>query len=143
MPLSRTISTISSCWRDRWPASGCSGGRGGATTARGDEELYNRYRMRIEAEGPIVLSPEESRHVSARRLRVGDALVAFDGRGKLGKARLESASKREAVVCVEEIREQPRGDSGFPRVDAALFLIRTYLRRYAHLRPRRRAAARR
>lgn len=71
------------------------------------------YADLLPDEGPLALSPEESRHVSARRLRVGDALVAFDGRGKLGKARLESASKREAVVCVEEIREQPRGDAGF------------------------------
>ena len=67
----------------------------------------------LEAEGPIVLSPEESRHVTARRLRVGDALVAFDGRGKLGTARLESTTKREAVVFVEEIREQPSIDSAF------------------------------
>jgi len=63
--------------------------------------------------GGIVLSPDEARHVATRRLQVGDALVLFDGRGRVAEARLASITRRETRVEVEEIRERPRLDAGF------------------------------
>lgn len=54
----------------------------------------------LEKSGSLVLSPDEARHISARRLRVGDALVVFDGRGRWAEARLESVEKRAAVIEV-------------------------------------------
>jgi 16S rRNA (uracil1498-N3)-methyltransferase len=37
----------------------------------------------------VTLAPDESRHVSARRLRIGDEVVAFDGRGRTADASVE------------------------------------------------------
>jgi len=39
------------------------------------------YAESLPDEGEVVLSAEEARHVSARRLKVGDKLVVFDGAG--------------------------------------------------------------
>ncbi|MFP6655652.1 MAG: RsmE family RNA methyltransferase [Myxococcota bacterium] len=60
----------------------------------------------FEASNPLVLSSDETRHLSARRLRVGDALVVFDGRW--AEARLESIAKRGAVIDVGSINDEPR-----------------------------------
>ena len=51
----------------------------------------------------IVLSPEESFHlVAANRARVGDLVVAFDGKGFEWVATLEAASKRAAMLRIEK-----------------------------------------
>lgn len=55
------------------------------------------------APGECVLSGDESRHLGARRLRPGDPLVVFDGRGGLGEARLVEATKRAARVEIESV----------------------------------------
>ena len=62
--------------------------------------------------GSIELTPDEVRHVAARRLRVGAPLVVFDGAGGTAEARLESMEKRSARVAVEEISRSPEPEKG-------------------------------
>ena len=64
-------------------------------------------------EGVVVLAPEEARHVQARRLRVGDALTAFDGAGRIASARLASQARRETTIEIESITFTPREDDDF------------------------------
>jgi len=71
------------------------------------------YVPELTGSGLIMLSAEEARHVATRRLRVGDALVVFDGRGRRATARLESLTRREATARVGSIEEGARDDSGF------------------------------
>ena len=71
------------------------------------------YAEELAAPGGLVLSAEEARHVATRRLRVGDALVLFDGRGRVAGARLASIEKRATRVEIDEIHEVPRPASGF------------------------------
>ncbi len=63
--------------------------------------------------GSIPLSSDEARHVAARRLRVGDSLVVFDGQGHTANARIESLSKYSTVVIVDSIAQTARPDSAF------------------------------
>jgi 16S rRNA (uracil1498-N3)-methyltransferase len=63
--------------------------------------------------GSIPLSSDEARHVAARRLRVADSLVVFDGRGHTAEARIESLGKSSSVVAVESITEVERPESAF------------------------------
>ena len=53
--------------------------------------------------GERALSGDESRHLGARRLRPGDPLVVFDGRGGTGDARLVEATKRAARVEIGSV----------------------------------------
>ncbi|HEB91213.1 MAG TPA: 16S rRNA (uracil(1498)-N(3))-methyltransferase [Deltaproteobacteria bacterium] len=62
----------------------------------------------LSAPGPIELAPEEARHVAARRLRVGDGLLGFDGAGRTAELRLERIGKGGARVEVGAIRRSPR-----------------------------------
>lgn len=50
----------------------------------------------------VTLTPDESRHVSARRLRPGDGLVAFDGRGRTAEAVVEAIGRRGVEVRLGE-----------------------------------------
>jgi 16S rRNA (uracil1498-N3)-methyltransferase len=56
----------------------------------------------------VTLSPDESRHVSARRLRPGDALVAFDGAGRTGLARIEAGDRRQIRIRIDSVHTAPR-----------------------------------
>ena len=67
----------------------------------------------LTATGPIQLSAEEARHVVARRLRVGDSLVVFDGRGRWADALLEAIGKKSTVLEIGSIRKDPRPDFSF------------------------------
>jgi 16S rRNA (uracil1498-N3)-methyltransferase len=67
----------------------------------------------LERAGSISLLPDEVRHVAARRLRVGDSLVEFEGRGHKGLGKIESLSKSSSVVAVDSIIEAERPDSAF------------------------------
>ena len=51
----------------------------------------------------VTLDADEARHVAARRLRPGEAAVAFDGRGGTAEARIESIGRRAV-----ELRVGPR-----------------------------------
>ncbi|MAG33550.1 MAG: hypothetical protein CL908_21950 [Deltaproteobacteria bacterium] len=62
----------------------------------------------LSGSGALVLSEDESRHVAARRLRVGDALTLFDGHGRRAEARIEAIAKRAVEVEVAEVTEVPR-----------------------------------
>lgn len=66
------------------------------------------YVERLERPGPIALQPDEARHVAARRSRIGDALVVFDGRGRTATARIEALGKHTTSVTVEAISESER-----------------------------------
>jgi 16S rRNA (uracil1498-N3)-methyltransferase len=63
--------------------------------------------------GPIALSPDEARHVAARRLRVGDRIVVFDGRGRTADTEIETISKKSVSLVAGAVRETPRPTSGF------------------------------
>jgi 16S rRNA (uracil1498-N3)-methyltransferase len=55
--------------------------------------------------GVAKLSPDESRHVAARRLRAGDPVVAFDGAGRIAAARIETLGRRGAELRIESIEQ--------------------------------------
>lgn len=59
------------------------------------------------APGSLELSADESRHLAARRLREGDPLVVFDGRGGVAAARLEGGARRAIRVRVETVETAP------------------------------------
>ena len=61
------------------------------------------YAESLPDEGEVVLSAEEARHVSARRLKVNDKLVVFDGAGRVAQAQLTSMARRETKVNVTSI----------------------------------------
>ena len=69
-------------------------------------------KSRLEP-GTIVLSTEESRHVTTRRLRMDDALVVFDGQGRLGTARVCGLAKKAVEVEIDAVQYAPVPDSGF------------------------------
>lgn len=55
----------------------------------------------------IALPAEESRHVVSRRLREGDALVAFDGAGSTAAGRIEGLSKRSVEIRLGRVERDP------------------------------------
>jgi 16S rRNA (uracil1498-N3)-methyltransferase len=58
----------------------------------------------------VTLAGDEARHAAgARRLRAGDALWLFDGRGALARATLLAAAKRDGTLTlrIEERRDAP------------------------------------
>jgi 16S rRNA (uracil1498-N3)-methyltransferase len=57
--------------------------------------------------GSYVLDADESRHVTARRLRAGDALVLFDGAGRTAPARVEALGKRAVEVVADAVAFAP------------------------------------
>jgi 16S rRNA (uracil1498-N3)-methyltransferase len=57
--------------------------------------------------GSITLSPDESRHLATRRLRVGDECVVFDARGRTANARVLDIVRRAVCLDVGEIRVRP------------------------------------
>jgi len=65
------------------------------------------YVEALPETGVLVLSPEESRHVAARRLRAGDVIVAFDGRGRQAPARVERIGRRDVELVVLGVETTP------------------------------------
>lgn len=55
----------------------------------------------------VTLSAEEARHVAARRLRIGDRLVAFDGEGRTADARIEAIGRRAVELRIEAVVRAP------------------------------------
>lgn len=72
--------------------------------------VFWAYVEDLAGEGEIGLPADEAKHLGARRLRLGDALVVFDGAGTTGTARVTSLAKRDVRVEVETIArtEAPR-----------------------------------
>lgn len=58
----------------------------------------------------VALAADEARHVIARRLRVGDAIVAFDGAGRTAAARIETLARRTIEIRIERVDEAPAPD---------------------------------
>ena len=84
---------------------------------------------KIPAVGDTVqLTPEEGAHASARRLRVGDAVLLSDGSGRTAPSEIVRLSRNEVIARVTEIVAQPAGS-----VPVSLYL--------AGLRPERLAWA--
>jgi 16S rRNA (uracil1498-N3)-methyltransferase len=61
----------------------------------------------------LVLSSEEARHVQTRRLRMGDPIVLFDGRGHVADGQIESIRKKETLVRTDGPRKEPESTSEF------------------------------
>lgn len=60
------------------------------------------YCPELARSGPtLALSPEETRHAAAQRLRVGDAVALFDGRGHGARARVAAIGARGRGIEVE------------------------------------------
>lgn len=55
----------------------------------------------------VSLSGDEARHVAARRLRVGDRLVVFDGAGRTAEARIEAFGRRAVELELDAIVLSP------------------------------------
>ena len=72
------------------------------------------YVEALDAPGAIDIEGDELRHLAARRLRVGDSVVVFDGRGALGEARLLRLERRRATLEVDRVEGpvEPAGEAG-------------------------------
>lgn len=55
------------------------------------------------------LSEDATQHIRARRLQVGDAIRLTNGRGSIGRGRLERLTRNEAVALVDEVDELAKG----------------------------------
>ncbi len=67
-----------------------------------------RFYHPVLALGDAELSPVEARHAAgARRLRAGDAVTLFDGRGSEADARLVRVASGTIVVHVDAVRAMP------------------------------------
>lgn len=72
----------------------------------------------LPTSGTVRLSPDESRHlVRARRVRVGDEVVLFDGEGVSVRGRLASEGDREGRAAVDVAGPGP---ARIPRRDIAV-----------------------
>lgn len=60
--------------------------------------------------GSVALSADEARHMRVRRLRPGDRVRLFDGRGREADARIEAIGAEGARAGVERV-ESARGES--------------------------------
>lgn len=67
----------------------------------------------LEGNRSVTLSADETRHVAARRLRVGDRLVAFDGAGRTAEARIEAIGRRAIEVRIEAVVRAPAPEGGW------------------------------
>lgn len=68
-----------------------------------------RFLVENVQPGPLVLPPRESRHAArVLRLREGDPVVVFDGRGHEGHATIAEASGARVVVQVREVHTAAR-----------------------------------
>lgn len=71
----------------------------GASRGSGPERAYASV---LPATGEVRLDPEESSHlVRARRVRVGEAVVLFDGQGGSRLGRLADANAKAALVHID------------------------------------------
>lgn len=80
-------------------------------SARGVSSLW-AFVPDLNEAGSYVLDADEARHVTARRLRVGDGLVLFDGAGRTAEARVESLRKKSVEVVADSVEVAPAPSSG-------------------------------
>ncbi|HEY8554734.1 MAG TPA: RsmE family RNA methyltransferase [Burkholderiales bacterium] len=72
------------------------------------------YHSAAAAEGDLVLVGPEAHHVSVQRLRRGDAIALFDGRGTLARGRIAALGRTEVRV---EIARREHAPPPAPRID--------------------------
>lgn len=71
--------------------------------------------------GVISLPPEETQHaIRVMRVKVGDAVILFDGRGHESSARVESTGRSECICIAESAQEIDRELSTFLHLAIAL-----------------------
>lgn len=67
-----------------------------------------RFHSPLIQPGETVLSEEEAAHAAgARRLRTGEAVELFDGRGNIGEGEILRIDRRAVVVAVRTLRTLP------------------------------------
>lgn len=68
-----------------------------------------RFFRSLLSPGPVELDPAEATHAAgARRLRPGDAVILFDGRGGQALATLKEVGSRRVIADVADIQTLPR-----------------------------------
>jgi 16S rRNA (uracil1498-N3)-methyltransferase len=63
--------------------------------------------------GRVSLGADEARHVVSRRLRQGDALVAFDARGATAPARVVRLARRAVEIELAGVERHAPAETGF------------------------------
>ncbi len=66
----------------------------------------------LDEAGAYVLDADESRHVTTRRLRVGDTMILFNGAGRTAEARIEAIKKKSVEVVTDSVEVAPAPTSG-------------------------------
>lgn len=65
------------------------------------------YQRELDPEGEVVLTGGEARHVAVQRLRPGDAVAVFDGRGRVARGRIASLTRDAVRISVERHSAAP------------------------------------
>ncbi len=77
-----------------------------------DEQSCRRFHVPHLPQGPgteLVLPDSEAHHaVHVLRLRVGEAVILFDGTGARAEGRIAGATRREVTVAVERVERRER-----------------------------------
>lgn len=77
-----------------------------------DEPLF--YCPTLADTDDIVLTGDEARHVAVQRLRVGDAIALFNGRGELARGAVRAFTRQHVQVHIAQRHREPPPR---PRVD--------------------------
>lgn len=77
-----------------------------------DEPLF--YARALNDGDEIVLTGDEARHITVQRLRVGDAIAVFDGRGEVARGVVRAFARREVRVQIAQRHREP---SVYPQID--------------------------
>ncbi|HEX7043097.1 MAG TPA: RsmE family RNA methyltransferase [Burkholderiales bacterium] len=72
------------------------------------------YHPAAAADGDVVLAGPQAHHVSVQRLRPGDAIALFDGRGTIARGHIAALGRAEVRV---EIARRERAPPPAPRID--------------------------
>lgn len=65
------------------------------------------YCPTLAPTGEIRLSGDEAHHITVQRLRVGDALALFDGRGEVAYGHIRTVGRRDVDVKIERRHHEP------------------------------------
>lgn len=66
------------------------------------------YSATLPSEDHIVLTGDEAHHVAVQRLRPGDPIAVFDGRGQVARGRVHTISRTAVNIAVESRHQAPR-----------------------------------
>lgn len=67
----------------------------------------SRFFLSTIAPGEVTLTGDEAAHAAARRLRVGDEAVVFDGQGKEAAARITGTGRGRVTVTIGDVFVRP------------------------------------